>query len=127
MRIVIDDDHAGWVRQIFRWFVGERKSLDWIARELTRRRAPKDHRATTPGWHHQYVRNVLRNEKYIGIWPWGRLTNVRNPLTGQILQEERPAEEAARWVRERPHLRLIDDATFCQAQALLDGFEARWA
>ena len=116
-RVVIHEEHAAWVRRVFQWFVEEKKSLDWIARELTRLNAPKDHRATTPGWHHDYVKRLLRNEKYIGIWPWGRNTNVRNPLTGQIIQEQRPPEEAAKWVRERPHLRLIDDVTFFKAQA----------
>src|SRR5260221_106865 len=86
MRVIINAEHAGWVRHIFIWFVVEDRSMDWIARELSRLNAPKDHRSTTAGWHHDYVRRVLRNEKYIGIWPWGRLTNVRNPLTGQIIQ-----------------------------------------
>jgi DNA invertase Pin-like site-specific DNA recombinase len=106
MGVVLHEDHADWVRRIFRWFVEERRSLDWITRELTRQNAPKDRRSTTSGWHHDYVKRALRNEKYIGVWPWGRNTNVRNPLTGQIMQEARPAEEAAKWVRERPHLRL---------------------
>jgi hypothetical protein len=57
---------------------------------------------------------VLRNEQYIGIWPWGRRPNVRNPLTGQITQEE------------RSHLRLIEDEQFFKVQALLDELEAAW-
>ena len=126
MRVIINEDHAKWVRLIFHWFVDERRTLDWIARELGRQQAPKDHRSRTPGWHHDYVKRVLRNEKYIGIWPWGRNTNVRNPLTGQITQEERPPEEAAKWVRERPLLRLIDDVTFFKAAALLDESIAKW-
>ena len=126
MRVVINEEHAKRVRLIFHWFVNEKRTLDWIARELSRQQAPKDHRSKTPGWHHDYVKRVLRNEKYIGIWPWGRNTNVRNPLTGQISQEARLPEEAAKWVRERPHLRLIDDLTFFKAAALLDEFYAKW-
>jgi DNA invertase Pin-like site-specific DNA recombinase len=127
MRVVVNEEHAAWVRRIFRWFTQDRKSLGWIARELTRSGAPKDRRSSRPGWHHDYVRRALRNRKYIGVWPWGRSTNVRNPLTGQVAQEARPEEEAERWVRERPELRLIDDATFFRAQALLDESEARWS
>jgi DNA invertase Pin-like site-specific DNA recombinase len=126
MRVIINEGHARWVRQIFHWFVEEKRPLDWITRELTRQNAPKDHRSTKQGWHHDYVKRVLRNTKYIGIWPWGRKTNVRNPLTGDIMQEERPIEEAAKMMRERPHLRIIDDATFCKAQALLDEYETKW-
>jgi DNA invertase Pin-like site-specific DNA recombinase len=126
MRVVIREDHAKWVRQIFFWFAQERRSLDWIARDLTRRNAPKDHRSSKPGWHHQYVKAVLRNVKYIGIWSWGKRTNVRNPLTGQVRQDERPIEEVAKWQRERPELRIIEDDLFFKAQALLDENERRW-
>jgi len=125
MRVIINEDHAGWVRKIFNWFVAEKKSMSWITRELTRLKAPKDHRSTTQAWHPDYVRRVLRNEKYIGIWPWGRKTNVRNPLTGQLVQEARPPQEVSRWIREHPHLRLVDDETFYKAQALLDENEAK--
>jgi site-specific DNA recombinase len=127
MRVIINEDHAGWVRKIFHWFVEENKSMSWITRNLTRLKAPKDHRSTKEGWHPDYVRRVLRNEKYIGVWPWGQKTNVRNPLTGQLVQEARPAEEAAKWIRLHPHLRIIDDATFFKAQAILDENEAKLA
>ena len=46
-RVVVREDHARWVRRIFHWFVAERRSPAWIARELTRAGAPKDHRSTT--------------------------------------------------------------------------------
>lgn len=127
MRVVVRADHADLVRRIFHWFVVERRTLGWIARELTRTQAPKDHRATTPEWRQQYVVGVLRNRKYIGIWPWGRLTNVRNPLTGQISQEERPPDEAAKYERERTHLRIVEDGTYFQAQGLLDENQAKVA
>ncbi|HUR55391.1 MAG TPA: recombinase family protein, partial [Gemmataceae bacterium] len=128
MRVVVREDHARWVRTIFRWFVEDRRSLGWIARELTRQKAPKDHRSTTPEWRQQYVVGVLENRKYIGIWPWGKRTNVRNPLTGKVRQEDRPPAEAAKYERERRHLRIVqDDATFFRAQALLDVNRERFA
>ncbi|MCE9564897.1 MAG: recombinase family protein [Planctomycetes bacterium] len=127
MRVLIREEHAEWVRRIFHWFVNERQSLIGIARELTRLKAPKDHRSTTTEWRHRYVGELLRNPKYIGIWPWGLKTNVRNPLTGQVHQEDRPPEEAAKYQRERPHLRLVDDETFFLAQGLLDENAAKLA
>ena len=48
-RYVIDPVAAAWVVQIFQWFALEKRSMRWIAHELTRLGAPKDHRATTPG------------------------------------------------------------------------------
>lgn len=127
MRVVVNHDHAAWVVRIFTWFVGEGWSLDRIARELTRLGAPKDHRSTTKGWHHEYVRRVLRNEKYVGVWAWGKATNVRNPLTGAIAQEGRPPGEVAKWIRHRPDLRLVEDDLFLRAQGLLDQLEAKWS
>jgi len=126
MRVMILEEHAQWVRQIFKWFVEDARTLDWITRELSRQKVPKDHRSTTPGWHHDMVKRVLRNQKFIGIWPWGKKTNVRNPLTGDIKQELRPEGDSGKQVRERPQLRIIDDITYFRAQALLDESCARW-
>jgi site-specific DNA recombinase len=109
MRYVIDEETAAWVKRIFRWFVIDKPSIRWIARELNRLGAPKDHRATTKAWHHQQVSALLRNKKYVGIWPWGQNKNVRNPLTGQISQEDRPPEECEKWTRYFPELRIICD------------------
>jgi len=116
---VVDPHTAVWLTRIFRWFVHERRSLRWIARELNRRDAPKDHRSSTKHWRHQYLPRLLSNEKVLGRWPWGRKRNVRNPLDGAIRQEDRSAEEHQKWLRHFPHLRLIDEETFARAQQLL--------
>jgi len=113
---VIDPETAAWVARIFRWFVQERRSINWIARELNRLAAPKDHRAKTSRWQHTYVAALLRREKYIGIWPWGQRKNCRDPLTGKITQRDRPEEECKKWIRQFPHLRIVDDETFYAAQ-----------
>ncbi len=119
MQYVIDIATAAWVVRIFYWHVKKRRSISWIAMELTRRGAPKDHRSSTPGWHHDLVRRVLSNPKYRGHWPWGESRNVRDPETGQLSQEPRPEEEAERFTRHFPHLQIIDEARFAEAQRLL--------
>ena len=116
---VIDPQTAAWVARVFHWFVHERRSLRWIARELNRLGAPKDHRASTETWRHQYLPRLLRNRKYIGCWAWGRKKNVRDPLTGNLRQEDRPLEESEKWLRHFPHLQLVDDETFKEADRLL--------
>ena len=120
MVYVIDPVEANWVRQIFHWYVQEQRRISWIVRELNRLKAPKDHRAKTPLWQHPNVITVLRNRKYVEDWPWGELKNCRNPLTGKISQEERPAGETEKWLRHRPDLRIVDDETYYKAQQRLD-------
>ncbi len=126
-RVVVAEGDAEWVRRIFRWFVIDRRPMAWIARELTRMGCPKDHRSRKAAWRACYVVKLLRNPKYVGLWAWGRATNVLNPITGRVRQEECPPEDAAQFTRERPDLRIVDDALFSQAQGLLDENEARLA
>ncbi len=119
MRYVVDPAEAIWVQRIFDWFVDERRALRWITRELNRLKAPKDHRSTTPSWRHQMVAHLLANQKLIGLWPWGQMKNVRDPETGLISQDARPAEEAQEWLRRFPELRIISDEQFLRAQQIL--------
>ncbi len=126
-RVAVAEGHAEWVRRIFRWFVIDRRPMAWIARELTRLGCPKDHRSRKAAWRAGYVVKLLRNPKYVGLWAWGRATNVLNPITGRVRQEECPPEDAAQFTREWPDLRIVDDVLFFQAQGLLDENEARLA
>jgi DNA invertase Pin-like site-specific DNA recombinase len=118
-RYVIELVAAAWVVQIFQWFALEKRSMRWIAHELTRLGAPKDHRATTLGWHHDYVRRVLCRSKYIGRWPWGKKANKRNPFTGKVSQTERPSQDCDKWERHLPELRIISDGLWDAAQRRL--------
>lgn len=120
MVYVIKEGEAEWVRKVFHWFVMEFREIQWIVRELNRLKVPKDHRATTPNWNHQLVVSLLRSIKYIGLWAWGELENIRDPDTGRVSQIERDEEECAPWRRERPDLRIISDEQFMEAQERLD-------
>ncbi len=127
MRAVINPEHAAWVTRIFIWFVKEHRSMNWIATELTRLGPPKDHPSSTPGWGHALVKNFLRRLKYIGWWPWGKTTTCRDPNTGEKWQEERPPEDAEKWLRHRPHLQIVPDEFFAEAQSMLDALEEKYA
>jgi site-specific DNA recombinase len=119
-KYVIDEEEEKWVRRIFDWYVRDRQPIQWIVRELNRQKAPKDHRNAKTKWGRSGVRALLRRIKYIGIWPWGITTNCRDPLTGQIYKELRPEEETEGWIRRFPHLQIVDDETFAEAQLRLD-------
>jgi DNA invertase Pin-like site-specific DNA recombinase len=111
----ICEDEARWVRQVFAWFTAG-QSISWIARELTRQGVPKGHRPGKPGWHHQQVRRMLANQKYLGRWVWGMTTTLRNSQ-GRLKKVPVPAGEEV--VRERPDLRVIDPTTWEKAQKRL--------
>lgn len=118
-KYVIVQEHAAWVASIFHWFVTERRSMRWITQELNKNNAPKDHRSSTEKWHHQQLRGVLTNRKYIGEWSWGKLQNFRDPLSGAIRQVERNPQDYEKWHRSLPELKIIDDDIFAKAQTLL--------
>lgn len=113
---VICVETAAWVERIFVWFVKENWPIAAIARELNQLGIPKDHRSTNPVWSSANVRSILENAKYIGLWPWGTMKNVRDPETGQIHQELRDESETENWQRRFPNLRLLADELFDAAQ-----------
>ncbi len=126
MVYVINQEHADWGSQIFTWYVDEGMSIGQIVRKLNHLKAPKDHRSSSQEWHHDLVVSILSNSKYIGIWPWGEMQNVRDPETGIVCQKPRLEEACEQWKRELPHLRIIDDSTFRRAQEKLDTNAEKW-
>lgn len=124
MRYAIDEGTRVWVEQIFHWYVEERQSIRWIAKKLTKEGAPKDHRATTKGWHHAQVRNVLANPKYTGVWAWGLMKNVTiKKKKRQVLRE---VDEVREWTRNFPELRIISEQQFEAARLRLEQNHAKW-
>ncbi|WP_145260073.1 recombinase family protein [Calycomorphotria hydatis] len=126
MRYIINEETSEWVRRVFHWFVMERRSVRSIVSELNRLNAPKDHRSNQSQWHHVLVTRMLRNAKYIGIWPWGQSRNVRDPENGKVHQEARSKEEYEKWTRHFPELRIIDVNLFMRAPELLDENQKKW-
>jgi DNA invertase Pin-like site-specific DNA recombinase len=112
----IFEDEARWVRQVFLWFVVSRWSIGEIARELTRLGVPKGHRSSKASWHHEQIRRMLSCQKYIGWWPWGATTTIRNSK-GRKKQIPVPAEQQQ--LRHRPDLRIIEQEVWDQAQRRL--------
>jgi hypothetical protein len=112
----IMEAEARWVRQIFAWFADAEKSIGWIARELTRLGVNKGRKSTKSGWHHQQVRRILGNTKYIGRWCWGTTKTVRNS-NGKIKQVPVPSDQQI--TCDRPELRLVDRSTWEKAERRL--------
>jgi DNA invertase Pin-like site-specific DNA recombinase len=115
--IQIDPVAADWVRRIFHWYLDEDRSLYWIAKELNKLKAPRDHRSTSAkGWTTTCVAHVIDNPKYIGLWPYGKRKNKCNPLTGDVSIELRSEGDIDYSVTERPDLRIIEHDLFYKAK-----------
>jgi DNA invertase Pin-like site-specific DNA recombinase len=121
------EHQADWVKRIFLWFVKDRRSIQWIVKELNRLNVPRDHRSKGKKWGRPAVINIFRCTKYIGIWTWGKLRNHHDDDTGGAYQEPRDEDEWKKWTRQFPELRIIDDDTFFKAQHLLDENNAKAA
>lgn len=112
----IFEDEARWVRQVFAWFSVSGWSIGQIARELTRLNIPKGHRSSKAGWHHEQVRRMLSCQKYIGWWPWGATTTIRNSK-GQ--KKQIPVSPEQQQLRHRPDLRIIEQDIWEKVQRRL--------
>jgi hypothetical protein len=113
--IRIYDPEAEVVRQVFKQFIAGR-SISQIAGDLNAHGVDKGHRASRPGWHHEQVRRMLSNRKYVGCWTWGKTRTTRNSA-GKKKQVSVAKEEIIE--RERPELRIIDNETWRLAQERL--------
>ena len=111
----IKEDEAKWVRKIFKWF-NKKRSIAWIAEELTRQNAPSGHRRRSNRWRPKHVRRILENEKYVGIWRWGATRTIRN---SQGKKKQIPVPEEHQVVVQRPELRIVDDAVWAATQQRL--------
>ena len=109
------DSEVAVVQRVFRDFVAGR-SISEITGDLNLEGVDKGHRSSRPGWHHQQIRRMLSNRKYIGWWTWGRTRITRNSA-GKKKQVAVAKHEVIE--RERPELRIIDDDTWGRAQERL--------
>jgi site-specific DNA recombinase len=110
--VVIDPAACEVVREIFSRFV-DNQSMSEIVRWLNGIRDTIPIIGKGP-WHHQHVRRILTNTKYIGDWVYGSTTTVFN---SDGKHKRIPARKDQRVVRvPRPALRIIDQPTWAAAQ-----------
>lgn len=119
-KLVLDEDEARVVRNVFAWFVDMDYTIEKIASLLNQRgiftKADKNKmskRKVNPSafWHSATVRKMLQNEKYIGRYYYNR--RGKNKDGGQY---EKPKSE---WVGFACPS-IIDETTFNKAKAKMD-------
>ena len=109
---VIDEEAVPHIREAFRLLVKERLSPYKIARRFNELLV-MGHR----NWRRKSIGDLLRRTDYIGIESDGKTRSVRDRKTGKVRVERRPKEQ---WQsRQSPHLRLISDELFGEAQQRL--------
>src|SRR5215471_14848395 len=102
VRLEINPEQAAIVRRIFQMYV-EGNGLRAIAVQL--------HDEGVPGpkgdWSRYTIHEMLRNERYRGVFVWGRTQKARNPETGRKLSRATPE---SKWRRvEVPEWRIVPE------------------
>jgi site-specific DNA recombinase len=115
MGLRINRRQARWVIWIFQQ-VAAGRSINWIARELTRRKVPRDRRAWSHVWFAPTIRKMLSNVKFIGLWIWGATMTVRDS-TGR--KKQVAVAECDRVVTERSELRIVSQELWEKVQERL--------
>jgi site-specific DNA recombinase len=112
-KMIIVPEEAAIVTQIFQMYVSE-IPLTNIAIELNKDASNKPLRGD---WNARALARLIRNEKYVGQWVWGKRQNVVVPETGTI---RRVLRDEPLFVGAYEDLRIIPQVMWEQAQDRLD-------
>jgi len=110
-RLAIDEAEAAVLRWVFQVYTTESVGLKLLAQRLNKRGIPT---RRCPTWTHTSVRRILTNDICIGRIIYNRRKYKLNKRTGRRVPVWRDASEHI--VQNDERLRIIDDATFAEAQ-----------
>ena len=112
----VDDETAGWVRNVFAWFVDDGRNITKIVEAMNDASAPPSPMSSMGQWTQASVRYLLTNPIYRGEWAYGRGQNVwqsQKDYVKRVLREE-PLK-----VLRFDDLRVVPDELWHRAQARL--------
>jgi site-specific DNA recombinase len=113
-RIAIHPEDSEIVRKIFHWFAVEELPMKEIARQLNTN-FPKWSEGA--GWSAGRVANILRNQRYAGLWCYGKKQSVWNSkkdYSTQVLRKK-PLKQI-----QFENFRIVSDELWFKAQARLE-------
>lgn len=117
VKLEIDEAEAAVVRRIFEMYASG-ISQAAIAKTLNAEGVPAPNPPRTRlerSWCVSSIFEMLRNERYRGVFVWNRTKKERNPETGRKTSRPRPESE---WKRiDVPEWRIVSDELWEQAQA----------
>lgn len=116
-------EEAEIVRMVFDWYVNgidtssgkEQLGTSKIARRLNEMNIPT---RKNKRWITATIRDMIRNETYIGMVPWGKRAAVKKRVNGDVTVS-RPRSEGKN-VFKGLHKPIIDRQTFEKAQEIMD-------
>ncbi len=129
-KVVIDAEKAAVVQRIFELYVAGHSMLS-IAAILNNEGVPPPRHGTrskkraSKFWRKTTLREIVRNEAYIGTWVFGTKQWRRDPRTRKRMATKRPEHELAR--TERPHLRIVAQELWDAAKQRRDSVAAKYA
>jgi site-specific DNA recombinase len=109
VKLEIDEEQSNIVRRVFSMYAGGSSLAD-----LSKTLNAEGVQATQPprtrpvqAWCPSSIREMLRNERYRGVFVWNRTRKERNPETGRKISRPRPESE---WMRvEVPEWRIVSE------------------
>lgn len=109
----INDAEAAVVRMIFDLWTEENFNISQIVRRLTTMGIPT--RMNRKEWYKTSVKNILKNETYLGkvVWEQRKTVKVYDAETGKVIKKRIPSEKK---VYEGKHQAIISEAQFLKAQ-----------
>jgi site-specific DNA recombinase len=117
VRLEINAEEAEAVRRIFQMY-GDGIGLASIAKKFNEEGVPAPQPPRTRlvrAWCPSSIREILRNERYHGVFVWNRTQKQRNPETGRKISKRRPKSE---WRRvDVPEWRIVSEELWNGAHA----------
>jgi site-specific DNA recombinase len=114
----VDPGQAKIIKRIFTLYAGglsikaTTKRLNAEHVESPRPRAGREH-----SWAPSSVKNILENQRYIGVVTYGRTKKVRNPVSGKRIYRHKPESE---WIKvASPDQRIVSDTLWNAVRARL--------
>jgi DNA invertase Pin-like site-specific DNA recombinase len=126
VKLEFDEEQAPIVKRVFAMYA-DGNSLATIAKILNAEgvQAPQPPRTRQiRAWHPSALREMLRNERYRGVFVWNRTRKERNPETGRKTSRPRPESD---WMRvEVPEWRLIPEDLWKRVEAQIQRVSKRF-
>ncbi|WP_158821766.1 recombinase family protein [Granulicella sp. S156] len=126
VKLEFDEEQSATVLRVFNMYA-DGNSLAAIAKILNSEgvQAPQPPRTRQiRAWHPSAIREMVRNERYRGVFVWNRTRKERNPETGRKTSRPRPESD---WMRvEVPEWRIVHEELWKRVEAQIHRVNKRF-